>query len=163
MSEGRSASQANGGPRAQAPQSLRLIASLRQFVADAVALAHHLERSPSEPSSVADLASAAQSPGLQARLHETLAALAEARQAHTSYFAETRRALSEQRAQADLKRKQNAQEPSKAERRASLEQKDIRLAPGMNLTAEIKTGQRRVIDYLLSPIQKAGSESLRER
>ncbi len=109
------------------------------------------------------MASAAQSPGLQARLHETLAALAEARQAHTSYFAETRRALSEQRAQADLKRKQNAQEPSKAERRASLEQKDIRLAPGMNLTAEIKTGQRRVIDYLLSPIQKAGSESLRER
>ncbi|HZY18091.1 MAG TPA: HlyD family type I secretion periplasmic adaptor subunit [Ramlibacter sp.] len=41
--------------------------------------------------------------------------------------------------------------------------KPIRLAPGMNLTAEIKTGQRRVIEYLLSPIQKAGSESLRER
>nr|WP_230680882.1 HlyD family efflux transporter periplasmic adaptor subunit [Paracidovorax cattleyae] len=41
--------------------------------------------------------------------------------------------------------------------------KDIKLAPGMNLTAEIKTGQRRVIEYLLSPIQKAGSESLRER
>lgn len=34
---------------------------------------------------------------------------------------------------------------------------------GMNITAEIKTGQRRVIEYLLSPIQKAGSESLRER
>lgn len=41
--------------------------------------------------------------------------------------------------------------------------KMIRLAPGMNLTAEIKTGKRRVIEYLLSPIQKAGSESLRER
>lgn len=41
--------------------------------------------------------------------------------------------------------------------------KMIRLAPGMNLTAEIKTGQRRVIEYLLSPIQKAGNESLRER
>ena len=41
--------------------------------------------------------------------------------------------------------------------------KRIALSPGMNLTAEIKTGQRRVIDYLLSPIQKAGSESLRER
>ena len=41
--------------------------------------------------------------------------------------------------------------------------KDIKLAPGMNLTAEIKTGQRRVIEYLLSPIQKAGNESLRER
>jgi hemolysin D len=39
----------------------------------------------------------------------------------------------------------------------------IKLAPGMNVTAEIKTGKRRVIEYLLSPIQKAGSESLRER
>ena len=27
----------------------------------------------------------------------------------------------------------------------------------------IKTGKRRVIEYLLSPIQRAGSESLRER
>lgn len=41
--------------------------------------------------------------------------------------------------------------------------KMIRLAPGMNLTAEIKTGQRRVIEYLLSPIQTAAGESLRER
>ena len=39
--------------------------------------------------------------------------------------------------------------------------KMIRLAPGMSLTAEIKTGKRRVIEYLLSPIQKAGGESLR--
>jgi hemolysin D len=41
--------------------------------------------------------------------------------------------------------------------------KQIRLSPGMNLSAEIKTGHRRVIEYLLSPIQKAGGESLRER
>ena len=41
--------------------------------------------------------------------------------------------------------------------------KRIRLSPGMNITAEIKTGQRRVIDYLLSPVQRAGGESLRER
>lgn len=41
--------------------------------------------------------------------------------------------------------------------------KMIRLAPGMNLTAEIKTGQRRVIEFLLSPIQRTGNESLRER
>ena len=41
--------------------------------------------------------------------------------------------------------------------------KRIRLSPGMNITAEIKTGQRRVIRYLLSPVQRAGSESLRER
>jgi hemolysin D len=39
----------------------------------------------------------------------------------------------------------------------------IRLAPGMNLTAEIKTGQRRVIEYLLSPLQRRVGESLRER
>ncbi|MBK8071102.1 MAG: HlyD family type I secretion periplasmic adaptor subunit [Ramlibacter sp.] len=41
--------------------------------------------------------------------------------------------------------------------------KPVRLSPGMNLTAEIKTGQRRVIEYLLSPVQRAGNESLRER
>jgi hemolysin D len=41
--------------------------------------------------------------------------------------------------------------------------KPIRLSPGMNLTAEIKTGQRRVIEFLLSPIQRAGNESFRER
>jgi hemolysin D len=41
--------------------------------------------------------------------------------------------------------------------------KPIRLSPGMNVTAEIRTGQRRVIEFLLSPIQRAGNESLRER
>ncbi len=41
--------------------------------------------------------------------------------------------------------------------------KRIGLSPGMNITAEIRTGQRRVIDYLLSPIQKTVGESLRER
>jgi hemolysin D len=41
--------------------------------------------------------------------------------------------------------------------------KRIALAPGMNLSAEIKTGKRRVIDYLLSPVQKAADESMKER
>ena len=41
--------------------------------------------------------------------------------------------------------------------------KRVNLSPGMNITAEIKTGQRRVIEYLLSPVQRASSESLRER
>jgi hemolysin D len=41
--------------------------------------------------------------------------------------------------------------------------KRIALSPGMNVTAEIKTGKRRVIDYLLSPVQTAMSESLGER
>ena len=41
--------------------------------------------------------------------------------------------------------------------------KRINLSPGMNVTAEIKTGRRRVIEYLLSPIQRSANESLRER
>jgi hemolysin D len=41
--------------------------------------------------------------------------------------------------------------------------RDIRLSPGMNVTAEIKTGRRRVIDFLLSPIQRTANESVRER
>jgi hemolysin D len=41
--------------------------------------------------------------------------------------------------------------------------KRVHLSPGMNVTAEIKTGRRRIIEYLQSPVQKAGAESLRER
>ena len=36
-------------------------------------------------------------------------------------------------------------------------------ADAVNMTAEIKTGERRVIEYLLSPIQRVGSESVQER
>ena len=50
-----------------------------------------------------------------------------------------------------------------AQRDMLIDGKRVNLSPGMNITAEIKTGQRRIIEYLLSPIQKAGSESLRER
>lgn len=39
----------------------------------------------------------------------------------------------------------------------------IGLTPGMNLSAEIATGKRRVIDYLLSPIRQHKSEALKER
>jgi hemolysin D len=41
--------------------------------------------------------------------------------------------------------------------------KRVNISPGMNITAEVKTGQRRIIEYLLSAVQRAGSESLRER
>lgn len=34
---------------------------------------------------------------------------------------------------------------------------------GMNATAEVKTGDRRIIDFILSPIAKASSEAARER
>ena len=39
----------------------------------------------------------------------------------------------------------------------------VQLKPGMGVTAEIKTGKRRVIEYLLSPVMKYLDESLRER
>jgi hemolysin D len=41
--------------------------------------------------------------------------------------------------------------------------KRVNLAPGMNLSAEIKTGQRRIISYLFNPVHKALDESLGER
>lgn len=52
----------------------------------------------------------------------------------------------------------------------TLQQKDmdidgkrVPISAGMNITAEVKTGKRRVIEYLLSPVQRAATESLRER
>ena len=39
----------------------------------------------------------------------------------------------------------------------------VDLAPGMAVTAEIKTGSRRAIEYLLSPILRYKQSSRRER
>jgi len=39
----------------------------------------------------------------------------------------------------------------------------VNLAPGMAVTVEIKTGSRRIIEYLLSPLLRYKQESLRER
>jgi hemolysin D len=54
--------------------------------------------------------------------------------------------------------------------RISLDQTDmlidgkrVQLSPGMAVTAEIKTGSRSVLSYLLSPIQRFHQESMRER
>lgn len=41
--------------------------------------------------------------------------------------------------------------------------KDIPLTPGMSLTAEVKIGQRRLIEFLLAPLLRYKDESLRER
>lgn len=41
--------------------------------------------------------------------------------------------------------------------------KYVQLSPGMTVTAEIKTGKRRMIAYLLAPLQEYQSESLKER
>lgn len=49
--------------------------------------------------------------------------------------------------------------------RAQMQVEDrlVNLTPGMAVTAEIKTGQRRVIEYLLSPLLRARQVALRER
>ncbi len=40
---------------------------------------------------------------------------------------------------------------------------EVAMTPGMSLSVEIKTGKRRLIDYLLSPLKQHGAESMRER
>lgn len=44
-----------------------------------------------------------------------------------------------------------------------VEGKPVKLAPGMAVTAEIKTGTRRLIEFFLSPLLKATQETARER
>jgi hemolysin D len=39
----------------------------------------------------------------------------------------------------------------------------VRLAPGMTVTAEIKLGHRRVVEFLLSSLQRATAQGMRER
>ncbi len=41
--------------------------------------------------------------------------------------------------------------------------RQVALSPGMSVTAEIKTDRRRVINYVLSPLQQYKDESFRER
>lgn len=41
--------------------------------------------------------------------------------------------------------------------------KNMPLSPGMNVTSEVITGKRRLIDYFLSPLKRFGDESIRER
>ena len=44
-----------------------------------------------------------------------------------------------------------------------VDEKDVNLSSGMAVTVEIKTGQRRIIEYLLAPLQRYQKESLKER
>ena len=44
-----------------------------------------------------------------------------------------------------------------------VDERVVDLAPGMAVTVEIKTGSRRILDYLLSPLLRYRQESLRER
>ena len=49
--------------------------------------------------------------------------------------------------------------------RTQMEAEDrvVSLTPGMAVTVEIKTGSRRVIEYLLSPLLRYEQEAMRER
>ena len=47
--------------------------------------------------------------------------------------------------------------------RMQVEDKTVNLSPGMAVTIEIKTGARRIISYLLSPLVRYKHDSLRER
>ena len=39
----------------------------------------------------------------------------------------------------------------------------VPIRPGMEVTTEIRTGSRRILDYVFSPLMQVGSEALRER
>jgi len=41
--------------------------------------------------------------------------------------------------------------------------KDVKLMPGMAVTAEVKTGKRRIVEFFLAPLLRAKNESIRER
>jgi hemolysin D len=45
----------------------------------------------------------------------------------------------------------------------AIDDRSVDLAPGMAVTVEVKTGSRRIITYLLSPLLKLKQEALRER
>jgi hemolysin D len=49
------------------------------------------------------------------------------------------------------------------ETQMDVEGKLVNLVPGMAVTVEIKTGRRRIIEYLMSPLLRYRQESLRER
>jgi hemolysin D len=49
------------------------------------------------------------------------------------------------------------------QRQMDIDGKKVAISPGMNVTAEIKISKRRIIEFLLSPIERARHESLRER
>ena len=44
-----------------------------------------------------------------------------------------------------------------------IEGRPVQLSPGMAVTVEIKSGSRRIISYLLSPLVRYRQEVLRER
>jgi hemolysin D len=52
---------------------------------------------------------------------------------------------------------------SLARRAMNIDGREVNLSPGMTVTVEIQTGQRRVIDYVLSPLRETVSQAAHER
>ena len=52
---------------------------------------------------------------------------------------------------------------SLAQTRMQVDDRLVNLAPGMAVTVEIKTGKRRIIQYLLSPLLRHGHQAMREQ
>jgi len=44
-----------------------------------------------------------------------------------------------------------------------IDNRTVPLSPGMAVTVEIKTGSRRLIEYVMSPVLRYRQESMRER
>ena len=49
------------------------------------------------------------------------------------------------------------------EEKLHMDDKELQVAPGMAVSAEIKTRKKRIIDFFLEPFQTYKSEALRER
>ena len=49
------------------------------------------------------------------------------------------------------------------ETKMQIDERVVELSPGMAVTVEIKTGERRIVEFLLSPLLRYKQESLRER
>lgn len=44
-----------------------------------------------------------------------------------------------------------------------VDNREVKLMPGMAVTAEVKTGTRRIIEFFLAPLLRYKQESIRER
>jgi len=44
-----------------------------------------------------------------------------------------------------------------------VDQQEVQLIPGMAVSAEVMTGKRRLIEYVMAPLMRYRQESVRER
>lgn len=54
-------------------------------------------------------------------------------------------------------------EPGSDRPTPSFEWENMALTPGMSVTAEVKTGNRRVLEFLLDPLMEIADEAFHER